>query len=432
MSIGSARAGSLSRRDALRLGGSLVAAGLGSSALAACARAPKQGSGGGGDQFRIYWNAGHVYDAYAEIIERFEKDHGVEVVWEKFQWEDMRPKLLADFESGNVPDLVEDPSAWATEFAVTGNVASLRSYIDSDGAEMGFPDDWQEDTVRRYTVDGQVYGIQLHLTSQQLIYNKAMFSDAGINKPPATWDDFLATARELTRGEVHGCALNYDYTYSTPWLLQNGVQYYEGSELLVPRDAAVEALQFQRDLVHKHKVSPVPPVSTDYTGPRNVFVAKKTAMIFTGPWDIAPIKEAAPDIDFGVAPALSRKTQATIAAGTGVFIPKGAKHADLAWDLIKRMTALDVELKVTEEADMTMPRKSWAEDPKIASDPVLGAFGEGLSYAEDWWDALNRTGKRGAVDELYKSMYQQVVVQNKPAADAVNTFVEQATRQVKG
>lgn len=34
-----------------------------------------------------------------------------------------------------------------------------------------------------------------------------------------------------------------------------------------PADAAVEAMVFQRDLVYKHKVSPTPVTSSEYSGP---------------------------------------------------------------------------------------------------------------------------------------------------------------------
>lgn len=438
MSVGAASlgpSGHRSRRDVLRLGGSLLAAGASAPLLGACARAPQDGGGSGGDgELSIYWNAGHAYAAYEAVIKQFEKDHGISVVWQKFQWPDMRTKLLADFKSGNVPDLVEDPSAWATEFAVTDNVMSLQPYIDQDGEEMGFPDDWQQATVDRYTVDGEVYGIQLHLTCQLLFYNKQMFSDAGISAPPETWDDFLAVAQELTGGDVYGCHLNQDHSYATPWQLQNGVTIFEpdGPDFLVPRQAALEALRFQQELVHKHEVSPVPTVSSDYTAPRKAMAAKQAAMIFTGPWDIAPLQEAAPDLDFGVAQALRREKQSTIVAGGGMYIPKGAKHPDLAWDLIKRLTTLETELKVTEEQGQTMPRKSWAEDPQVQGEPLVKAFAEGLTYAEDWADQLRRTGKFGAVDEAKKATYQEIVLQSQPVEGAVNNFVDTALGHVKG
>ncbi|TJW30686.1 MAG: sugar ABC transporter substrate-binding protein, partial [Mesorhizobium sp.] len=58
----------------------------------------------------LYWNAGHAYQAYSDVIKKFETDHpGWSVRWEKFQWPDMRTKLVADFAAKNSPDLAAEP-----------------------------------------------------------------------------------------------------------------------------------------------------------------------------------------------------------------------------------------------------------------------------------------------------------------------------------
>ncbi|MGH3321561.1 MAG: ABC transporter substrate-binding protein [Streptosporangiaceae bacterium] len=159
----------VSRRGFLRLAGSAATAGLAVPTLASCG-----GSGGGGGEgtVDVYWNAGHSYDAYAQVIDAFEKDHGVTVNWQKFQWPDLRTKILADFSSGNVPDLVEEPGGWIPEFGLTGDLLPLDSYVKKDGKEMGFPKDWQPYTVRRNTVHDKVYGVQLHLTCILNFYNE--------------------------------------------------------------------------------------------------------------------------------------------------------------------------------------------------------------------------------------------------------------------
>ena len=88
-------------------------------------------------------------------------------------------------------------------------------------------------------------------------------------------------------------------------------------------------------------------------------------MILTGPWDIKPILEGSPDLDWGIAQALTSNFQATSAAGTSMIIPRDASNPELAWELMKRLTTLEVELATTQEANMTMPRKSWAVHPDL-------------------------------------------------------------------
>ncbi len=431
------------RRDLLRWTG-LASLGAAAAPLAACAGAPKEGTtapdsggsrkaGGKGGTFTVYWNAGHAYAAYEKLIADFERDYDVTVNLQKYQWPDMRTRLLSDFSSGTVPDLVEEPGGWVQEFALSGDARSLQSYVDRDGAKIGFPADWQPGTVSRNSYNKEVYGIQLHLTCMLLLYNKEMLADAAV-EPPTTWDELLTAAKRLTTGDVHGIALNQDAGFGWPWLLQNGVRNYDPASrgLLVPHAAAVEALQFQADLVHKHKVSPVPPPGTDYSGPQKLLSANRAAMIITGPWDLQPIADASPDLQLGLAPALRRRKQATVQAGTSVFVPAKAANPDLSWDFITRLTTLEVERAATKESGMLMPRRSWTEQPEVKQDETFKAFAAAFPYAVDTGAELRLTGKSGEITELFTTLYQDVVMRNAPVAEAVDTYTTAAGKIVAG
>lgn len=431
----------LSRRRLLQLGGSVAAAGSAGSLLASCSRAPADGGttgGSGGDDdktFTFYTNPGHAYDTWAEVIKEFEADHGVTVNWQKFQWPDLTTRLQADVSSGNVPDLTEYSGGDNTmSFVTTGDVLALDDYISKDGKEMGFPDDWQDAAVSPWQHEGSTYGIQLQLTCQQIYYNKQMFADAGIDGPPDTWDDMLEMATELTKGNVHGLALNQVGSYSRSWFLQAGGTLYDtdAKEFLSPHSAATRALQFQQDLCHKHKVSPVPVASTDYSGPQKLLSAKRAAMILTGPWDIKPIRTGSPDLDLGLGLPLKDKKRIAPFAGSGVFIPAKAKKPDLAWDLIKRLTALDTELALTKESGQTMPRKSWAEHPDITSDPLMQTLAEALQYTVDWGEAVAPSGKLPVIDDAYDKMYQAIVMSNRPVEAELQTFLKAAQAAYSG
>lgn len=422
----------MTRRRMLGVAGGIAAA----FPLAACGSgAPEAESGGdgGGGTFRAYWNNAHEYEAYKDVVAQFEKDHGVTVELQKFLWEDLRTKLVSDFQSGNVPDVVEEPGSWVQEFALSGDALSLQKYLGKDGTKIGFPDDWLEVAVADNTHDGQVYGIQMHYTCTLLFYNRKMLDDAGI-EPPTTWDDFLAAARELTSGDVSGTVLNDGLSYSYPWMLQNGVHEYDADsgELLQPRAAAMEAMQFQRDLVHKHKVSPKPTTALDVTRSAKFFAAGRTAMILTGPWDIPIIKESNPDLDYGIAQALTGERQSTIAGGTTLFIPAKAKRPDLSWDFIKRITALKTETAATEESSMLMPRKSWAKESVVQENPDVKPFTEGLPYAEEFRTGVYTTGKAGELEDIYKTLYESMLIEGADAEEAFATYDDAAKNILKG
>jgi len=422
---------SVSRRSLL-LG---VAGAAGTAALAGCGNAPSGGGGSDGKTFTLYWNAGHAYKTYEKVIKKFESDHGITVNWQKFQWPDLLTKLTTDAQAGTMPDLVEDDgSGWPITFATSGDALALDDFIAADGEKIGFPNDWQANSLRNAQYQGKQYGVPLHLTCNLLFYNKSMFADAGIKTPPTTWDEFLSVARKLTKGKQYGVSLNSDPGYISPWMLQNGVKYWDPTsrQILTPEAAAIEAMRFQHDLIYTHKVSPAPAASSDYEGPEKLFVAGRAAMILSGPWDFAPIKLAAPKLAYGLALPLAKTARSTNFAGSGVFIPAKAKHPDLAWDLVKRLTTLDIELAVTKEVGMTMPRKSWAATGWVKSDPQIGALARALAYGQSWPNGINATGKGTELTDALKSAYQSTIVSNGDPADAVRGFRKQAASLVGG
>ena len=312
-----------------------------------------------------------------------------------------------------------------------GHGMSLEKFLEKDGKAMGFPDDFQPRTVVRHQVDGETFGIQLHLTCTLPFYNMTLLEQAGIKKEdmPTTWEEFLALCQAVTQETgVHGFAVNQRYEESFPWFFQNKVLLYDPATNTVPMDNpdAYEALQFQTDLIHKHEVAPSPLASADYEGPRKLFIAGRAASMITGPWDIKPVNDAGVEFEWDITQALTRKVQATNQAGTGMFIPKAAKNPELAWEYLMAIKELDSELAATREANMCMPRISWANHPEVQANPRVAPFAKALPYAIDFSEGLRLTGHNGEVVESYTKAYHDGIYRNRPAQEALDEFVTTA------
>ena len=65
--------------------------------------------------------------------------------------------------------------------------------------------DLNEAAVGIYQIDGKQYGIPFNLGMVGFWYNKALFEKAGIDAPPATWDEFL-DGRRRAEGRRHHAA----------------------------------------------------------------------------------------------------------------------------------------------------------------------------------------------------------------------------------
>lgn len=379
----------------------------------------------------VYWNAGHAYDAYANVIAEFEADNpGWTVQWERFQWPDMRTKLVADFAVGNTPDLVAEPGGWVQEFAQQGLLEPLDAYIEADGAEMGYPEDWQDFSVSRNMLDDSHYGVQIHLTCATLVYNTDLLAEAGFDAPPTTWEEFREVAMATSTNGRFGFAPNPVTSYYWPWLFQNGAEFYDPETNTVGFDSpeAAEALQFVSDLIHDDKAAPLPVAGSDYEGPQKLFTAGRAAMIITGPWDVAPIQTGNPELNWAIAPSLTHKTQATQAGGVSLMIPAAAKNKDMAWELLKRFVSLETEIEASLANGMTMPRKSWAAHPDVQANEILGSFGECLSYARDITAEIRLTGKSAQVGELLEAAVDEVIYNDQPAQEVLSRYAQEANR----
>ena len=258
------------------------------------------------EELTVYWNAGHSFATYAGVIKQFETDHpGWTVNWQRFQWPDLRTKLVADFAVGNPPDLVEEPGGWVQEFGQQGLITSLNDDIAKDGKAMGYPDDWQAYTVKRNMVGDQYYGVQVHLTCATLVYNVDLLKAAGFDKPPTNWEEFRKVAAATAKGGKFGFAPNPNYDYYWPWLFQAGAHYYDPKTNKVTFDSpdAIRAVQFLSDLVHKDRSAPVPVAGADYEGPGKLFTAGSRTFALTPALHLPIFNGGALKANYGVSKA---------------------------------------------------------------------------------------------------------------------------------
>lgn len=381
----------------------------------------------------VYFNAGHAYDSYMDVIAQFESDNpGWDVQFERFQWPDMRTKLVTDFAAGSPPDLVAEPGGWVADFAQQGLLTPMNRFMETDD-DFAFPVDWQESSITKNTWNDEIYGVQIHLTCATLVYNIDLLKEAGYDAPPTNWVEFREISKATTKAGVFGFAPNPSIHYYFPWLYQNQADWYDtdSQEMVFGSDEAVESIQFLSDMIHQDRSAPPPIQGADYEGPQKLFTAGRAAMIITGPWDVTPIRTGNPDLNWAVAPSLTGDQQATIQGGVSLMIPKDAKHPEQAWDLITRLTATDVQVETSLAQGMTMPRKSWLESKAVQDDPILKNFGSCLPYSKGTLNEITADGKySSAVENVFLGALEEVVYSNEPAAEVLPAAEDEANRLI--
>jgi raffinose/stachyose/melibiose transport system substrate-binding protein len=106
--------------------------------------------------------------------------------------EAFKAALQTNLQAGDVPDLFQSWGGGGLREQVEAGLVQ-----DVTDASSGFVGNLSEGAVGLYQVDGVQYGIPFNLGMVGFWYNKDLFAEAGIDAPPATWDEFLEDVQTL-------------------------------------------------------------------------------------------------------------------------------------------------------------------------------------------------------------------------------------------
>ncbi|MFI6156201.1 extracellular solute-binding protein [Kitasatospora sp. NPDC051170] len=130
----------------------------------------------------------HYWD---EIAKGFESANpGIKVDVEVDSWTDIGKKVEDMVAAGKSPDLLQTGG-----FA--DQVAADRLYPAADVLSMDTQAKFMENFAHAGQVLGTQYGIPFVSSSRVLFYNKAVFRQAGITQPPATWNELRQDAEKI-------------------------------------------------------------------------------------------------------------------------------------------------------------------------------------------------------------------------------------------
>lgn len=393
----------------------------------------------GPETFTLYWNTNHRYDVYQSVIDEFAAENNLEIDLQTYLWPDMRTKLLTDFSGGTVPDMIQVPAPWISEFGSQG----LMTPLDDRITAWPESDDWFDAAWIEVTSDGVRYGVKNHHTTFGLFYNRDLFRQAGLdpNDPPGTLTEFRDTMEVIAEElgpEILGFAFDQDAGYlvnffanaDTPALIMD-------NRIAIGTPRVEEALEILQEIAANDWALIAEP-GASYQNARRAFIEGSVAMMLSGPWDLANLAANAPDMDYGIAvpPHLEGTEPRTIVAGTAIGIPAGSAHPELAWELLTRLTALDIQIAATQEAGMLMPRRSWSEAQEVQQLAGVSDFARIVPFAvpfdiEAASRGLTEIMWSGGGGDLTTQLYQNIIYARTPAAEALADYVEAGNRLLR-
>lgn len=139
---------------------------------------------------------------------------GVKVELVEQTSEQLYPAFRAAAEAGSGPDIqFLFSGSWLLEDVWRGNLEPLDKYFTKQEI-----DNWQ--MKEAYTYGGKVWAMPWYSMSVVMVYNKTLFSKAGLNPdlPPKTWDEFLQACQKLKAAGIVPIGYGVKSPWSTSWL----------------------------------------------------------------------------------------------------------------------------------------------------------------------------------------------------------------------
>lgn len=371
-----------------------------------------------------------------KLAREFTKEHpNITVEFQNVPAEQAGQKLTAQIAGGNPPDTAFVDASTVAAFAARNALVDLDNYIER--SDIVDTEDYVEAFTTFTTHDGSMYGLPFDGESTGLFYRTDLFEEAGIDGPPADWEEFEEAAAKLTDPD----AKQYGYIlfapesayYWYPWLWQNGGELLgEDGEVLFDSEEGKEAAEFYVGLT---EYAPADYLNSNSWDGRVAFANGQVAMYMAGAWFAGVLESEFPKIKgkWDTAPLPEGPAGcATTIAGDALVVFDGGDNHDAAWKWIEFLSRPENMATFTyksEGSTLLPPRKSLLESEELLEEkPILKGFAEAMECGvsniisdPDWGrieQALN--------EQLGKAMYGE-----QSAADALDAAAEEA-RRIKG
>jgi len=283
---------------------------------------------------------------------------------------------------GTPPDLVGLWSQNTHVFADMNALQPLDPYIERDGFDMDRYWDVYADGFRHR---GQTWCLCTTPASVALHWNKDLFREAGLDpdRPPRSLEELEAFADKITKRDSTGRVVRVGFLPAEPgwwnwaWGYWFGGKLNEGLDTITADDPKnIEALKWVQRFSTKYG-NPEAMLAFrqgfgSFDSPQNAFLSGKVGMVLQGVWMHNFIKFNNPHLDYGCAPfPASFDTQGeevTVAEMDVIAIPRGARHPEEAWEVIKYLNSHEgMEYVCAGQGKLTAFKKNtpgWMETQK--------------------------------------------------------------------
>lgn len=407
-------------------------------------------SGGSNDSPKTltYWasNQGPSIEADKKILtpelKKFEEQTGIKVKLEVVPWADLLNRILAATTSGQGPDVLNIGNTWSASLQATG---ALLPWDKANFDAIGGRDRFVDSAVASAGAEGKdPSAVPLYSLAYALYYNKKSFTEAGISKPPATWDELVEDGKKLSKDGKWGLGAegaNLSNNIHQTFVLgqQHGADFFDAAgKPTFTSDGAVAAVKQYVDLMAKDKI--IAPGNAEYAQNQSLtdFAKGRTAMVL---WQAAASTFASQGMkpeDWGAAPVPVQsgtpgqgKNTNSMVAGINMAVFKNTKNVDGAKKFVKFMTS-DAEQKLLNKTYGSIPPVKTAQADAAFSAPDLAVLRDTLAKsAAPLPQVPNESQFETAVGTAVKELWADAAAGRPVTTESVKARLEKAQQTMQ-
>jgi ABC-type glycerol-3-phosphate transport system substrate-binding protein len=284
--------------------------------------------------FWHFWSEPYQKRAIDSIIKQFETESGIIVETTELSWNDGKTKLMAAFNSGTAPDVLELGSDWVAQFSSSGVLAGIAP----DSADIG---KYLEFSRKPCYWKNGIYALPWIVDTRVLFYNKHLMRKAGLDTlPPATMDRMLEMSQKINdiKGKygfgVNGSDPHRLYKKIVPlmWTFGGRILNDQGVPV-IDSPENIAALDYYTRLARAGVVETQRQIDA-------MFARGEIGLWISGGWLLEKIANENPAMNFGVAqlPGVDGGKGISFAGGEYLSINNSTKNFSESMEFIKYMT----------------------------------------------------------------------------------------------
>ena len=357
------------------------------------------------------------------VIPAFEKANpGATVKPVTVQYDQLHQKLVTAAAGEALPDVVRSDIIWVPELADLGVLVPL---------DQAMPD---FDELAGQTYDGSLatnkwqdnyFGLPLTTNTKVMLYNEDALSSAGIEEPPATFDELREAAPALAeKGKFVLAEADAAGWQVLPYIWSNGGQVTD--EEITTADGhlngekSVEAIELLVDL---HESKGLPKLILGGGGGTNTFEGLAKGMYATivdGPWAFPIIEGQFKDFEMQTAPMPHGDGESTsVVGGENLVMTQASENKELAAAFVRHMLSEESQLAMAEAGQISVLKD--LADEMIEIEPSYEEYMTQLETARP----RPPTPAWTKIDEIIRKQVQLAIRGDMSAQEAMDQAVDQ-------